>query len=225
MEPQQVSDLFPMTTLDLVRSALRERTAVRDEDFDLLYPPEVRAASPMFWTPVRVAVRAAELLVGNRRGAKVMDVGSGPGKLCIVGALTTSGHFTGVEQRPQLVNAARGAASQLHVGTSVSFVLGRLDEIDWASYDAFYFYNPFMENMYSPECHYDRTIELSKPRFVRDIAGARRGLRRAREGARVVTYHGLGDELPGQFHLEHSEIAGSDCLEVWVRSSNREQRS
>jgi SAM-dependent methyltransferase len=214
-----------MTTLDLVRRSLRERTAVRDEDFDLLYPLHVRAASQRFWTPVQVALRAAELLVGNRGGARVLDVGSGPGKLCLVGALTTSGHFTGVEQRPQLVNAARGAASHLRVESSVSFVQGGLDGIDWSGYDAFYFYNPFMENMYSPECHYDGTIELSATRFVRDVAVARRGLRRAREGARVVTYHGLGDELPDPFHLEHSEVAGSDCLEVWVCSSTRKQRS
>ena len=214
-----------MTTLDLVRSALRERTAVRDEDFDLLYPVEVRAASSRFWTPVRVAQRAAELLVGNHAGARVLDVGSGPGKLCLVGALTTSGHFTGIEQRPKLVSAARGAASHLRVESSVSFVQGKLDEIDWSGYDAFYFYNPFMENMYSPDCHYDGTIELSTPRFVRDIAVARRGLRRAREGARVVTYHGLGDELPSPFHLEHSEVAGSDCLEVWVHSPTRGLRS
>jgi hypothetical protein len=215
-----------MTTLDLVRSALRERTAVRDEDFDSLYPLEVRAASPLFWTPVRVAVRAAELLVGGRRAARILDVGSGPGKMCIVGALTTSGHFTGVEQRAHLVSAARGAASHLRVEESVSFLEGSLDAIDWGRYDAFYFYNPFMENLYSSGGHYDRTVELSNPRFVRDIATARRGLRRAREGARVVTYHGLGDELPDAFELQHSEAAGSDCLQVWVHSSRpREPRS
>ena len=176
-----MSNAHHMTTLDLVRNALRERSAVRDEDFDLLYPLEVRTASPMFWTPVKVALRAAELLVGNRKGARVLDVGSGPGKLCTVGALTTSGHFTGVEQRPHLVSAARGAASHLRVEKSVSFVEGKLDQIDGSRYDAFYFYNPFMENLYSSGNHFDQTIELSDQRFLRDVAIARCGLRRARE--------------------------------------------
>ena len=39
-------------------------------------------------------------------GEVVLDIGCGPGKFCIVGALATTGRFTGVEQRKHLCDAA-----------------------------------------------------------------------------------------------------------------------
>src|SRR5713226_861432 len=65
---------------------------VEDERFDLIYPPEIRDLSCRHWTPVAVARKAAEFLV-NERETRVLDLGCGPGKFCIVGALTTEAHF------------------------------------------------------------------------------------------------------------------------------------
>ena len=44
----------------------------------------------MHWTPVHVARRAAQFLVTGPE-TRVLDVGSGPGKFCLVGALATQG--------------------------------------------------------------------------------------------------------------------------------------
>mgnify|MGYP000969840975 CR=1 FL=1 len=72
--------------------------APEDDRFDLAYPPEIRAKSKAHWTPVSIARRAAEFLV-REPGTRVLDIGCGPGKFCIVGALGTEGRFTGIEQR------------------------------------------------------------------------------------------------------------------------------
>jgi hypothetical protein len=67
-----------------------------DLAFDALYERRIRELSPQHWTPVRIARRAAELLTLS--GAKrILDVGSGVGKFCIVGALTTEAQFVGIE--------------------------------------------------------------------------------------------------------------------------------
>jgi SAM-dependent methyltransferase len=211
-----MNDAAATATLYAMRRNLLRREPVRDEDFDALYPSNVRAASQTFWTPVRVAQRAAMLLAGDRPDIRVLDVGSGPGKLCIIGALTTSARFTGIEQRPNLIAAARSAASRLEVERAAIFVEGEIQSIEWETFDAFYFFNPFMENLYSERTKFDHTVELSRTRFMRDVSAARCKLRRTRAGTRVVTYHGLGHTLPSVFRLEHRERAGSDYLELWV---------
>src|SRR5207244_1254082 len=81
------TDTGPMPAL-AVAAALRSGCPVADGVFDRMFPTELRFVSFQHWTPVAVARRAAELLVGA--GARrLLDVGSGPGKFCIVGALTT----------------------------------------------------------------------------------------------------------------------------------------
>ena len=73
---------------------VRTGTHVWNAQFDRLLPFYWRRLSIMHWTPVHVARRAAQLLVTGPK-TRVLDVGSGPGKFCLVGAMATLGHFTG----------------------------------------------------------------------------------------------------------------------------------
>jgi len=118
--------------------ALAARQTVHDADFDDLFPLAYRRVSARFWTPVETARRATDLLV--REGAqRILDVGAGVGKFCIVGAATTArASFVGIEQRAHLVNVARDAAATLGV-TDLEVVHGRLDQIDTSTFDGFYF--------------------------------------------------------------------------------------
>ena len=85
---------------------------IEDEKFDQIYPARIRKLSPLQWTPVRVAAAATRLLV-TMPGTRVLDIGCGPGKFCLVAAALTDGHFTGIEQRGDLATAARKAATTL----------------------------------------------------------------------------------------------------------------
>jgi len=203
--------------LDELREALRACKPVHDRDFDDIYPFGIRVVSRTFWTPVRVALRAAELLVRNENSS-VLDVGAGAGKFCIVGALSTNARFTGLEHRASLVTVAEDAAARVGAAALTNFVHGGLAGIEWERFDAFYFYNPFSENLYGRHDHLDDTVELSQERFRRDIDAVYRGLEDARPGARVVTYHGFGREFPPSYECQMREGAGSDVLELWVRS-------
>lgn len=196
--------------------ALKEGVALSDSVFDLVYPPAIRVVSSVFWTPVSVALRAAELLVVDPT-SRVLDVGSGAGKFCIVGALSTGASFTGLEHRPHLVELARGAARRL--GARATFVHGRLANDSLEGIDALYFFNPFAENAFPPEDHLDHSVELSLDRALFDVELAERLLAGAKIGTRVVTYHGFGGDMPPTYTLELTEKHRTDQLDLWVKTS------
>jgi len=93
---------------------------VADLEFDAIYPQWVRRLSEQHWTPLDVCIRAAELLVTDERST-VLDVGSGAGKFCLIGAASTGATFVGVEQRPRLVRIARETSRRAGV-TNVEFI-------------------------------------------------------------------------------------------------------
>lgn len=205
--------LSPRSDDDLLAS-LRARRPVADAMFDRLYPPRWRPPSRRFWTPVRVALQAASWLdeEGPRR---VLDVGSGVGKVCIVGALATRSTFTGIEQRLALVRAASTVAKRLSIEDRALFVHGTVETIDFSKFDAFYIYNPFGENL-KPEGEWlDKSVELGEERFFHDLAVVERALDEAPIGTRLVTYHGLGGRVPDSYTMERNHW--DDLLRLWVK--------
>ena len=199
-----------------LRDSLEDGEPVSDRAFDALYPPRVRRLSSTFWTPVRVAQRAIRLLAPSP-GARVLDVGLGAGKFCVVAAACARAEITGIEQREHLVRVSKSAARRL--GVRARFVHGDLSSIDWTSFDAFYFYNPFHENIEDRGARIDDVVELSHRRFVDDVERTREALAAARAGTRVVTYHGLGADLPRSYRLAAAECAGSDSLKLFIKAS------
>jgi SAM-dependent methyltransferase len=203
-----------------------EPFSIEDEKFDLIYPPQIRQLSALHWTPVAVAAEAAKLLV-TEPGTRVLDIGCGPGKFCLVAASLTTGRFTGVEQRGDLIAAARQAADQLFLPrrvlrereSKVEFIHGNVTEIDFANYDAFYLFNPFEENM-----HYghkiDREVPLSAALFKRYTSHVSAQLGARPMGTRVVTYAGYADDIPACYSCELT-LFGDD-LKLWIKQREYE---
>jgi len=191
---------------------------IADAEFDDVYPTPARAVSSTFWTPVRVARRAAELLVIDS-ATRVLDIGSGAGKFCIVGAATTGAQFVGVEQRAHLVATARAAAASIGV-TTARFIHGTFDTVEVSAFGAIYLYNPFEENLWDHRARIDDTVELSRPRFLADVERIEHLLAEARVGTRVVTYHGFGGCMPPAYRLELREPCESGHLDLWVRGED-----
>jgi hypothetical protein len=198
-----------------LRDALALGAPVADAELDALFPDELRDRSVLHWTPVDIARRAAALLAPSP-GLRVLDVGAGIGKLCLVGASTTDATWWGVEHDPVLVAAASHAAWALDLEHRVRFVRGDGSRIDWTSFDAFYFYNPFASLLLSPHASpfLRYSILQSTQRRISHL------LTTIRRGARIVTYYGLagpGSRLPAGFTRTVSEPAGGDALELWIR--------
>ena len=185
-----------------------------DSVIDDLYPEHVAHLAARHFTPVAVARRAAALLAPTPEH-RVLDLGAGAGKLCIVGAACTGASFTGIEQRPHFVRAAVDAAARLGV-TSVHFIHANILDVDWRPYDSYYLFNPFAEQMVGG---IDETLPVAPALFGLYITEVRKRLQQARERTRVVTYHGFGGAMPGSFRLVSCQRAGTDELELWIKDA------
>ena len=195
-----------------VGEALRRGALVADAELDQVFPDELRDRSHLHWTPVAVAMRAAELLAPTP-DARVLDVGAGVGKLCLVGALTTGAMWWGIEQDLVQVEAARHAAWALDATRRTRFVHGDGSRLAWDEFDALYFYNPFSSVMLAPHASpFVRyaTIRATLRRIEQQLDGVR-------PGTRVVTFHGFGGQWPAGFTRTLREPAGDDALELWIR--------
>lgn len=190
-----------------------EAFSIEDEKFDLIYPPKLRELSPVFWTPVAVAAEAAKLLV-TVSGLRVLDLGCGPGKFCLVAASLTDGRFTGIEQRKEFVTAARKAAGSLQLA-NVEFQHGNIIDVAFADYHAFYLFNPFEENLFDAR-KIDRALPLSAELFKRYTSHVAAQLGARPMGTRVVTYMGYADDIPACYDCE-SALFGDD-LKLWIKN-------
>jgi len=188
-----------------------------DAAFDDLLPLGLQLKSSVHFTPIDVARHAARLLA-PRPGMLVLDVGAGVGKFCLAAALALPlASFVGAEWRPHLVSFARRIASEVRQ-TNARFVEVDALDLDWSHYDAFYFYNPFGEQLFDDELALDRTIDLDAINFVRYVTAVRHRLAQARLGTRVVTYHGYGAPIPPGYELMRADAIGTDRVELWIKT-------
>jgi SAM-dependent methyltransferase len=219
-----LKDLEQEEAFEIRRLFERVRTGARvwNAQFDRILPLPWRRFSVTQWTPVQVACRAAQLLVTGPE-SRVLDVGSGPGKFCLVGALATLGHFTGVEQRPHLANFSRSFAERYEI-PRVDFVCANAEDLDWCRYNAFYFYNPFYENL-DPDKKIDEHVELSPSLYDRYIKMTQDRLAQAPSGTRVVTFHGMGGDMPDGYERVLQEFQDIGLLDLWVKNPSPEEIS
>jgi SAM-dependent methyltransferase len=203
----------PVNSSTAISLALRERTPISDEAFDGLYPRSQRQRSLVHWTPIQVALRASEML-GPSPGGRILDVGSGAGKMCIVGALTSGAHWTGVELDGEMVRAATRVARYLDADAQTSFLHADGLDLDWRPFGGIYLFNPFSEAVFrsGPE-----DPVLRQATYIHAVIEVEQKLETLQAGARVVTLHGFGGEMPRGFELVESVPMHEDCLCLWVR--------
>lgn len=202
----------------MVIEALKLNAPIKDEEFDEIYPMSVRKKSKVHWTPIRVASIAAQLLV-DRPGVKVLDAGSGVGKFCFVGAVMTKGIFTGIEQRKDLTDLSNDLFEKY--GLSNAFAIhSNITSVNFKHYDAFYFYNPFMENLCVSH-RIDDAVKLSIDYYKQYIRYVRKQLHELPYGTRVVTYCSNGLKIP----LGYCKVAtyADGHLDLWIKRSNGDE--
>jgi SAM-dependent methyltransferase len=192
----------------------RDGAHIGDRSFDRHLSVPCRIASEVHWTPAAVCVEAARML-RPKPMERVLDIGSGPGKFCILASLAMTGIYVGVEQRGHLVEQARRTARRLGAWRS-EFIHGDAFDLDWRSYDCLYLYNPFAELMFEAERRIDTTIETGAELYDKRVAVTRSRLELMPAGTRVLTFHGFGGLFPLSYRRVSKHWSGSGDLELWV---------
>ncbi|TDQ72230.1 methyltransferase domain-containing protein [Sphingobacterium yanglingense] len=196
----------------MIFKTLRANIAVADSTFDELYPLHIRELADRHWTPVAVAKLAAEYLVQEPNN-KVLDIGAGVGKFCLVGAACTDGMFYGVEQRESLTKLSKEIAEKYEI-QNVEFIHANMAEITFSDYDAFYFYNSFYENI-DTSCPIDEQVPIDKNLYRVYTRFLKNELDQLPIGTRLATYWGGWNEIPRSFELDGSACNG--LLNFWKK--------
>ncbi len=199
----------------LIAKAIRSGICPSDRIFDRFLPYDLRLVSQEHWTPLVVALRVAEWLnlVGIR---DVVDLGSGAGKFCVAAAIRSQCSFSGVEQRPRFVEAARALAHAFGVDDRVRFSTGALSRETIPTADAYYLFNPFEENLFGSDEHLGEDVELSPERYQRDIAFVKRFFEEeAPVGTYVIEYNGFGGRMPPSYETVLVDREMPNVLRMW----------
>ncbi|SHL37775.1 Methyltransferase domain-containing protein [Chitinophaga jiangningensis] len=170
-----------------------------DYNFQHLYPQYIQALSQVHWTPLKVAVSAAEFLA-MVPGERILDIGSGSGKFCIAaGYHYPETFFYGIEQRDDLVRYANTAKEMIGL-PNVSFMHGNMTEVNFSHYDHFYFFNSFYENL--PGTYkIDNKLTYSKTIYNQYRGFLFRELEKMPAGTRLATYHCGEEDLPAGYQI------------------------
>lgn len=195
-----------------VTRLLRGGEIVPDETFDEVFPDAVRHVSEVHWTPVEVAYRAARLLAPTR-SARVLDIGAGAGKFCLIAAAATGADVHGVERNPYLASVAREAARRM--GLAIDVRDGSFESEEPSTFDGIYLFNPFTESLCVPGAV--AAFEHDARRSRSAIRRATKFLRGVRVGARVATFCGFGAPMPKRYELMIREQRGGGLLEIWTK--------
>lgn len=196
---------------ELVTQALRRGRVVTDDAFDEVYPIAIRQASAVQWTPVRVAARVVELLELGE-GERLLDVGAGVGKFCMVASARSGAEVHGVERRPELVAIAREAARRMGIAVQIAEMSFAPDMA--TSFDAAYFFNPFALPLVLPgEPAY--AADRYDGHAAADVTAAEDFFARARPGMRIATFCGFGGAVPPGYERRAREPWDGGWLELW----------
>lgn len=204
----------------MVFELLKLNYNVTDNDFDRIYPKEIRMLASQHWTSISVAKAASNFLV-KKGGTKVLDIGSGVGKFCLIGAVNTGGHFTGVEQRFRLFELSQRLANSYRLD-NVNFIHANITSINFHKYDAFYFFNSFYENIDNLS-KIDNTIDLNVQLYRMYSLYLTSQFASLPVGTRLVTYCTPVNIIPGSYKLQDSSHGG--LVKFWEKAGITEATS
>lgn len=191
----------------------KEKWFENDDTFHQLYTKKIQLLAKKHWTPIEVARIAAEFLV-SEKNEKILDIGSGAGKFCLVaGHYKPNAFFYGVEQRKSLIEVAENAQIKLGLD-NVFFIEGNFTQLNFNNYDHFYFYNAFFENIAGTD-KIDESIDYSLELYNYYNRYLYKQLETKPAGTKLVTFHSLENEVPRNFTLVDARM--DNLLKCWIK--------
>lgn len=200
--------------MESIIDKFRRNVTVFDDDFDMIFPEDVREYSNRHYTSVFLAQKAAEFLVQDKNDT-ILDIGSGTGKFCLVGALTTHGHFTGVEYRKYQSDIARNVAQNYSI-SNVEFIHANILDVPFDEFTGFYMFNPFLEQI-DRTAKMDGLIKDDIENYTLFNEYVQSELMKKEIGTRLVSYYVPIIQIPDCFQQVDSFFGGTFCF--WEKVS------
>ena len=188
------------------------KQVINEQAFDDLLSENLKSKSKRHFTSAEVAIKAAKWLVGKDK-RKVLDIGAGVGKFCFFGAHSTGGQFVGIEMRLKLAEIANDIFKQFDI-QKAKVLHGNITDFNFSDFNAFYFYNPFQENL-SQHLRLDSSVLLAREFYFIYSQHTCLQLASAPKGTRLVTYHGCNFELPQSYTCIQTEE--NEALKFWLK--------
>lgn len=177
-----------------------------------MLPEHLQIISKIHFTPIHIAQLASKWL--SEDGPKnILDIGAGVGKFCISGAFVSDSNFCGIEMRSSLVKIAKELISSFGLNNA-SVIEQNVTDTDFSAYDAFYFYNPFYENL-AHQKRLNNEIQLSVQNHREYLTYTRSQFQQSKPGTRIVSYHGDDALIPTNFVPYRESEDG--LLKLWIR--------
>jgi len=197
----------------LVRNRISQSPFISDIHFDELYPVSIQKLSEKHWTPLATARKAAQFLA-VKNNVRILDIGSGVGKFCLIAAhFRPKAFYYGVEQRSRLIYHANKAKGLLQLENAF-FFHGNFTQINFKDYDHFYFYNSFFENIADTN-KIDESIDYSADLYFYYHTYLYTQLEQRPVGTRLVTFHSLLDNIPPCYQAVPTEVGS--LLKFWIK--------
>ena len=197
--------------MELIKSYLSDSL---DSSFDQIFQEKYTKISKIHWTPIKIAKIATEWLAKSE-DTKILDIGSGVGKFCIVGSMVSDAHFFGIEKRRNLVNETNRLKNKLKL-KKINIINENVLNINFKDYDAFYYFNPFCEQIAEYD-FIDDKIKKSKLKYESYENHVFNQLEKSKIGARLVTYFSEPFTPPPSFRIKEMMFDGE--LVFWEKVS------
>jgi hypothetical protein len=194
--------------------AIGRNEEMEDREFDMMFPKAIQAESEFHFTPIKIAKLAAEYLADSKE-TKILDIGSGAGKFCMIGSVCTDAFFVGVEQRIHL-NSLATQISRKYELTNLQFIHANITAISFTDFHAFYFFNSFHEQI-NISGRMDDSQAWSKKLYEEYSLYVKTELDKMPAGTKLVTYFSYLDEVPDTYELQYSYEDSK--LKMWRKKS------
>ena len=196
-----------MQAINEILDCIEKGDLPSDELLDSLLPEELRIHADQHFAGAYAIQLASEFLVKNQSSPHILDIGSGTGKFCLLGALLQkTAQFNGVEYRASFVQIAKDIAVQFDT-PNVHFECQNILSHSFENYDGFFMFNPFLEHRNTNARMNDFDDE---PNQAADyLAHVHKELAQRPTGTRLACLYVNEAHIPENFKLVDQKMGGT----------------
>jgi SAM-dependent methyltransferase len=193
---------------------LKKVKMISDDEFDSIYPVKFQKLSERHWTPIRIATIVSDFLC-YEKGLKILDIGSGVGKFCLIGSsLKSECDFYGVDFRKKFIDLSDNLKNTYRI-KNVHFINKDILNFSLTDYNCIYFYNSFQERI-DDTAVIDHQSELSFNLYRECAKYFFNQLMKMPIGTRLATYHTADFFVPGNYRLVETSL--DKKLKLYIKS-------